>query len=352
MRIPRWLALAPILILTHVAQAQVSPDTEPGALTVTTSPPNAWALLRGSSLVAGVTPLELPPSCRGRLSTIVQGEGLSRTQGVIYVSPAGGVPRLLSERPGPSMALLVRSLNYPGIPDISSAREPRGFAMAIAASGAAIAGARSQLLYGQRNGEDGGFAADRARDERRERNRWLGYGAAVWAASAVDYWIRPRLEMRSTSSTSLTLTVPTVSRAGVVYRSLLVPGAGHEYANHRLRGLFWLTATFASAAGFVVAEGAVDRKQTGYNWSRVAVDSAGPVERVALLHRAQKALSDLQSVQDLRNSFRTTTLAIYAASVLDALLVPITPVPAEHRKISASMPLGPDRIGLALTYRY
>jgi hypothetical protein len=139
----------------------------------------------------------------------------------------------------------------------------------------------------------------------------------------------------------------------MLWRSILVPGAGQEFGNQRARGLVWLGATLASGAAFVIAEGAVDHRSTDAQWARAQVDSAGPSARDDRIRDLERALSSLESARDLRDGFRAAILAIHAANVLDALVAPIRkddgPGPP---RVTLGAPLGPRRAALALSYRF
>lgn len=353
-------ALAATAILVAAQAAAQTPSGAPrdesgtGIVTIFTSPVEAHLKLDGSAKLQGRSPLDLPPWLSGRYSVLAEGEGVSRTQGVLSIPGRSGERAfLVSEPPGLSAGLLVRSLNFPGIPDITAKRASRGLVLAAAGAGGIFAATRAHFRYRDRLDEFGDFAADRAQDERTARNDWMIYTAAVWGASAIDYWVRPRFDVQESTPNRVTIEVPPVGRTGIAWRSLVVPGAGQTFANHATRGTLWLTAFLAAGAGFTIADGAVERNQTQLDWARVMVDSAGPSERVQRLRDVEVRRNDLQSSEDVRKAFRLATLGIYAANVIDALVVPIrrssegTPA-----RVSAAFPVGPDRVGVSLSYRY
>src|SRR5262245_45022961 len=162
----------------RAATPAVPPD--PVELSILTSPPGAHLTLTGESDVAGQAPLDLPTLWTGRYSVTIEGGGMSRTQGVLHIPPPGGLAYQLSEPPGPSIGLLIRSLNFPGLPAISSRHEMRGGAMAIAAAAGLGLGVRAHVFYRNSLKDDDLFADDRARDFKRSRDEWAAYLGAVW----------------------------------------------------------------------------------------------------------------------------------------------------------------------------
>ncbi len=325
----------------------------PPILTLFTIPENADVSLDGSTDIVGRTPLDLPPTATGNYSIVVEGAGFSRTQGVIVLPTRGQLPFVTSEPPGVSPGLLLRGFNWPGVPSITSGRVARGMTMTAVAAGTALMAVRSHFSYRQRLDEVGDFAADRARDEKRFRDAWLIYGGAVWGVSALDYWIRPRLDLSETTPTRLTLEVPKVSRVGAVWRSLLVPGAGQEFANHRTRSIVWLGAALLSGAGYVVADYRVQRDETNVKWAEIFVDSAGPSEVTIRELELERQRRDLQASEDLRRGFAIATASIYALNFIDALIMPLTlPVPTGPKVSSIRPILLPEAPGIAVSLRF
>jgi hypothetical protein len=345
------------------AQESPAPGGQPALpkrtlLSIRSFPDHATLTLSGPAEATGQAPIEIPATYEGTFSVRVRGEGFARTHGRIYLSPSGGAPTLVSERPGASAGLLVRSLNFPGIPDLSAGHGGRGLLLMTGAVGAGIAATRAHVRLRHRLDEPGIYAAQRSADERVMRNDWIGYGLGLWGVSAVDYWIRPRFGLDEPSASGVTLLTPTVTRGGVIWRSLLVPGAGQEYANQGTRGLAWLGATLASGAAFVVAAGEVHRAETQVASAQIQVDSAGPSERALRIQEVQHQLDKLQSARDARHAFAVTTAALYAANFIDAVVVPIhkhagQPAPARApAKVSLVLPISPDSPRLALLARF
>jgi hypothetical protein len=351
---------AGLLLLAATAAAQTPPAGAPHdqagttVVTLLTASPETHIKLRGRGALQGRSPLDLPPWINGRYSVVARGEDVAQTQGVLTLSGRSGEHALLiSEPPGLSAGLVVRSLNFPGMPDVTARRTQRGLALATAATGAVFAGVRAHLRYRDRLDEFGDLASRRAQDERSARSDWITYGAAVWTLSAVDYWIRPRLDIQESTPTHVLLSVPRIGRSQILWRSLLVPGAGQDFSNHEIRGTVWLAAFLGAGAGFTMAEVALKRDQTDLDWARAQVDSAGPSERPARLREVAVRQNDLQSSEDVRRGFRTAAIAIYAANVIDAMLVPIRRnQEAPPPRVSAAFPVGRDHAGFALTYRF
>ncbi len=327
-------------------------------LSIRSNPDHATLVLSGPAEATGQAPLEIPATYEGTYSVRVGGEGFAKTTGRIYLSPSGRPPLLVSERPGPSSGLLIRSLNFPGVPDLTSGHGGRGLVLLSAAAGAGFAATRAHLRLHERLDEPGAFAASRADDERRERNAWIGYGGAVWGLSAIDYWVRPRLDLEEASAGGATLVTPVVTRGGMVWRAILSPGAGHEYAAQSFRGEFWLGATLATGAAFVIAQQKVHDSETRAERSTAMVDSAGPNDRALALRKAQEAENHVQSALDARHALGIATVAVYAASVLDALIAPIhkheslVAPPRPPAKVSMLLPTDPTAPRLGLLARF
>ncbi|MGH7681120.1 MAG: DUF5683 domain-containing protein [Candidatus Eiseniibacteriota bacterium] len=322
-------------------------------LTVFTNPSNADVSIKGPSDLIGRTPIDVPPLMTGIHSITVSGSGLSRTQGVIYLPPAGGLPFVVSEPPGVTPALLLRGLNFPGITQFMGSRAGRGYPFATAAVGAATMAIRGHVMYRDRLDEVGDFAADRARDERYGRNSWLIYSGVVWGLSAMDYWIRPRLSQAETTPARLTLGVPETTRFGALWRSILVPGAGQEYANHRTRSIVWLATVLGSGAAYVVTDYRVRRDETDQFWAQVNADSAGPSTQAQRNQELDQANRSLQASKDIRSGTAITTAVFYGLNLFDALVMYLNLEAPDKTKVSSISPiLTPDGPGLAVQVRF
>ncbi|HKQ18277.1 MAG TPA: hypothetical protein VJW75_00890 [Candidatus Eisenbacteria bacterium] len=354
------LLIAASLLAPRAGSSQTASTSPPAAaagtqttLTALTQPTSTWLRFDGPSRIQGAAPLELPPTFQGRFSLVVEGATVARTQGVLYVPPRGFPARLVSEPRGFSGGLIVRSLSYPGLPNITAKRPARGLILAGAATGGIVAAGLAHLDYRDRLDEFGGNSGDRALDKRRARNSWVKYAGATWALSAVDYWIRPRLGLEESTPSRVTLSVPTLNRTSIVWRSVLVPGAGQDYANHRARGALWLGATLAAAAGFVVADNIVEEDQTEVDWAETLVDSAGPSELLPRLQELEVKRNDLQSSEDLRRGLRYATIGVYLAGVIDAFLVPTQGPATKESRVSASFaPLTPNGPTMQVNLRF
>lgn len=352
------LAAALLPLLAGVAGAQPlgeapAPEAGPPILTVLSSPPNVSLSLSGPAEVYGRTPMDLPSSVVGRFSLLAEGGGVAKTQGVFAFSQRGEAPYCLSEPPGMSAGLLIRSLNYPGIPAMTVKRSLRGFPMTVAATGALVQATRAHLHYRDRLDEPGALSGLRAREERRVRNAWLVYGASIWGMSAIDYWIRPRFAVQEATPSRLSLIIPVLDRQEVVTRSLIVPGAGQEFANHSTRGALWLAGVIAAGAGYTAAEATIHHKRADIAVNQVLADSSGPTDQLRYLREIEILESDVQSARDVRRGFLYGALGIYAANLIDALVLSIGPPPAKTPpRVSATFPIGPKSAGVAITYRY
>jgi hypothetical protein len=166
--VPTMIAAALLPLLAGVAGAQPlgeapGPEAGPPILTVLSNPPNVSLSLSGPAEVYGRTPMDLPSSVVGRFSLLAEGGGVAKTQGVFAFSPRGEAPYCLSEPPGMSAGLLIRSLNYPGIPAMTVKRPLRGFPMSVAATGALVQATRAHLHYRDRLDEPGVLSGLRAR---------------------------------------------------------------------------------------------------------------------------------------------------------------------------------------------
>jgi hypothetical protein len=278
---------------------------------------------------------------------------MSRTQGRIFLPIHGGLPFVVSEPPGVSAGLILRGFNLPGVPNMTSGRAGRGVTLAAIGLGTGIMAVRTHFTYRQRLDEVGNFAADRAQVEKSYRNAWLLYGAAVWGTSAIDYWIRPRISLMETTPTRLTIEVPKASRSGAVWRSLLVPGAGQEFGNHRTRSLVWLASELLAGAGYVVTDYRVQRDDTDLKWAQINVDSAGPSEKAQRQLQLEQATRSVQASKDIRRGFLIGTASLHALNLIDALIMPLNlPVP-DKPKVSSLFPIIlPDGPGVAVSLRF
>ena len=359
---PKALAIA-LLAASFAPSIAVGQDTTPTTPAPLTKPvltvltPTADTRLRLKSKagdIRGLAPLDLPGSFEGKFNVTVTGPGVARTRGTIEVpSRSGSAVTLVSERRAPSLELLVRSASLPGFPDIVTGRSQRGLLLSVAAAGGLASAMRAHLMYRDRLSEFGDYAADRARDERLIRNDWARYAAATYVVSAVDYWLRPRLEIDEVAAGRVVISAPTVSRTAIVWRSMIVPGAGQEFANHQWRGAGWLGAALAAGAGFVVADGMVEHDQTRADWAEVAIDSAGPSERALRIREFERRRRDVQSSEDLRRGFRYALIGAYVANVIDALFVPAgSPATVGSKRVSTSAIVGPDGPQFAATVRF
>ena len=323
-----------------------------GVLTLVTEPKGAILSLSGSSGITGRTPIDIPASISGRYKIVVQGAGFSRTQGAIYI-PNGALPSVASEPRGISPGLILRGLNYPGLPDITSGHPARGAALGIAGTSALVMAGVSHFTYRRRLDDVGRLALDRAQEARRFRDAWVVYGAAVLSASAFDYWIRSRIDLRETTPTRLTLDVPTVTRGGAVWRSLFLPGAGQEFANHRTRAAAWLGVALVTGAGIVVADNKVQQDATDLKWAKIDLSNAAPSQQAQSQLEVDEARRNLQASDDLRRGFVTATVALHVLSLLDAMVMPVTPTAAPASKTSSIAPiLSPSAAGIAVSVRF
>jgi hypothetical protein len=327
----------------------------PSALTIATEPKLAFLTLwGGSSAITGRAPIDVPSSLNGRYRIVVEGAGFSKVQGDIFIPPRGALPYVASEPRGASAALILRGFHYPGVPDLLSGHSGRGIALATAATGALLMAAASHSTYRHRLDGTGGEAFDHAMEARRFRDAWVVYGATVLGASAVDYWIRPRVGLLEATPTRLTLDAPKVSRGGAVWRSLLLPGAGQEFGNHRARGAIWLGAVLLSGAGIVVADNRVQRDQTDLKWANIELGTAAPPEQAQRQLRVDEARRALQASDDVRRGFVTATVSLHILNLLDTVVMPLTVSTATAAKGSSSItPLvGPDEVGMAVAVRF
>lgn len=351
------LAAALTLATPSLAQGQAPPrppaPTKSTVLTIFTVPENANVTLRGKSDLTGHTPLDVPPLMTGSYSILVDGPGLSRTQGIIYLPQPGGLPFIVSEQPGPSLALLLRAINFPGVTSMTGGRKARGVSLATSAFGAGFMAVRAHIVYRDRLNEVGEFAVDRAEDEKAQRDAWALYGVAVWGASAIDYWIRPRLSLNETTTSRLTLGVPTPSRGGAVWRSILVPGAGQEFGNHRTRSVVWLSMVLIGGAGYVVTDYRVDRDETDLKWAQINVDTAAPPELAQRQAELRQAEHSLNESRDIRHGFVVGTVAVYALNVFDSMVMYLKLQAPDKPKVASIAPIMlPDGPGIGFSARF
>ena len=341
------------LLTTLTMAPAAAPGTEIApapSLTVITDPPGLNLHLYGSVEVSGISPLELPSAAEGRYSMTAEGSGVARTQAVFRFPERGMPPRSLSEPAGLSAGLVIRSLNYPGIPNIASKRPERGWPLTFAATGALGMATAAHLEYRKDLETPGTLAGFDIREERRERNAWLIYGGAAWGMSAIDYWMRPRFTTHVIATDRISLEVPTLNRSKVVARSLFVPGAGQAYANHRTRSALWLLGVLAAGAGYTVGETMVADARRDHD-KNLYLAGQNPTDSLLYLGRAATARDDLASAEDLRRKFGYGALGVYALNLLDAMALSLHQR-GESAPIPISATFGPGETRVALRFRY
>ena len=322
-------------------------------LTLITIPENAKVNLKGASVLEGTTPLDLPSTTTGRYSVLIEGAEFARTHGVIYLPARGEVPVVLSEAPGVSPALILRGFNFPGIPDLNTERKGRGGFLLAGGLGAGFMAIHSHLWYRDRLDEPGDYAADRAKDEKAYRDSWAIYGLATLGLSAIDYWTRPRFALHEATPNHLTLDVQHVNRGGAIWRSIVSPGAGQEYGNHRTRSIVWLGGVLLFGAGYVVADYKVHRDETDVKWAEVYLDSAGPSESYQAQLDLEQQRRSLESSKDIRTGAAYAIAGWYALNVIDAVIMPLTPPKQRPQKVATVSPLiTPRSAGMQVSYRF
>ena len=325
----------------------------PPILTLFTVPRDADVVMKGRTDLAGRTPLDFPVTVEGKYSVKLRGAGYPPVHGVIYVPPRGQLAFVLSEPREGSLALFMRGLNYPGVPALSSGRTSRGVTLALTASGGIFMAAKAHSDYRERLDEVGEFPEDRARDERSYRNGWLIFTGGTLALSALDYWTRPRFDLAETTPSRLTLDVPTITRVGAVWRSLLVPGAGQDFSNHRTRGTIWLASVIAAGAGYVITDYRVNRDETDVKWAKIGVDEAGPGTIDEKLLELEQQERDLSASQDARRGFAIAGITLYSLNLLDSMIMPLGYNPPKRAKVASIEPIvDPRMAGMSVNVRF
>jgi hypothetical protein len=332
-----------------------------GTLTLLSLAPGARIALKGTSAYSGPSPLEVPEGWSGRYSVVLGAPGHATGQSVIGI-PTTGAPYSLSEAPGLSTGLLVRSLNFPGLPDISSGHKDRGTALLLGAGVATFGSIYSQIEHDQaidRGTLDGYEDAD---DYRMYRDRWFAYGGAVWAVSALDYMVRSRVRVLESTPERMTLGVPRVTRGGMLWRSIVAPGSGQEFAGLHGRGMLWLGGMLAAGAGYVMARGEMDQRETDIHRSQQkqklfgAFDSLGPTEQqqyLKLVNNLEQQESSLKNARAWADGFLIALASAYGLNVLDALTAPIRRDDATGPpRLSLIAPVSPRTTALGLSYRF
>jgi hypothetical protein len=199
---------------------------------------------------------------------------------------------------------------------------------------------RDQIEYSSKK-DDPGFEGERALDFKYARDRWILYTGGVWLLSAMDNIVRPRLDAVEATTSRATLITPEISRSGLIWRSILVPGAGQDCAGKNLRGAAWLGATLLSGAAYVTASESHHRIQT-------KLAEAKELLLQADVDHFTKREDDSRKLMD---KLMLTTLVIYAANVVDAGLVEF----GENSgiaKISLSPSFGVRSTALSVRVRY
>jgi hypothetical protein len=283
---------------------------------------------------------------------LAQGGGVARTQGEFEFGTRGERPSMVSEGPAMGPTLFLRSLSFPGFPDISAKRTFRGVTLTLAEIGALAMAGGAHVRYRNHLNEAGPEEAIFAREQRRIRNSWLAYGGAVWGMSAIDYWMLPRFTVMEATPTRLSLAIPTLGRAKVAVRSLIIPGAGQEFANHGGRGALWMAGVLAAGAGYTAAHQALVHKRALLELNRLRYDAAtDPNEQLRFQREIGILHQDIRTAEDVRRGFGYATLGIHAANVIDAMMLPLGPPAARQApRVSAAFgPFGPQ-VAVHLTY--
>jgi hypothetical protein len=308
--------------------------------------------VKGSTELIGTAPLDLGPQWSGRYSIVVSAPGHAAAGGVLFFPERGAPPYAVSEPRRFTGKLLLHSLYPPGVPALLSHRSARGWAFVAAGAGGLGAVIRDQLEYSDKRDKPDVDVRAKAGDFRYARGRWVIYTGAVWALSAIDNLARARLDVLESTPTRVTIGTPKISRPGLVVRSILVPGAGQDYAGRSMRGALWLGGTFLAGAAYLTADESHHRIQTKLARAEALLLTATSTE-------AADRQADVDHFTDLEKRshrlvrrFALTTLAIYAANVIDAGLTPVGPAPGAPKKVSLVAPVGPETASLALTYRF
>ncbi len=346
-----FLAVAAVLLPTPV-RAQEALSADPTEMTVLSSPPDARVILRGSSEVGGFSPLDLGPQWFGRYSVTIDAPGYATARGALSFPQRGLRPTSPSEPPGISGALLLRSLNFPGLPDLLSGNMERGAGLLLAGAGGAGAVLRDHLEYRSNLKKPDVESQDRAYDFHYARGRWALYTGAVWGMSALDYILRPRMQLLESTPTRVTIGAPKLTRAGVMWRSVLVPGAGQEYANQRVRGILWLGATLVSGAAYFTADESHHRILTKLGRAEALLATASPAEITDRQADVDHFSSREETSKKLLHGLGLGTVGIYVANIVDAGIVQLGRPSGANRKFSLAAPVNPHRLEIALTHRF
>lgn len=341
------LAVASALLFTP-AFAQQPPA---GGMTIMASPPDARLILTGSTEIAGVAPLDLGPQWTGRYSVSIEAPGYAAARGALEFPAPGSRPVARSQPPGISGGLFLRSLNFPGVPDLMSRHTGRGIAFLTAGVGGAAAVLRDHIEYRSNVKNLDAESRDRAFDFRYARGRWALYTGAVWGMSALDYIVQARMDLLEATPNRVSVGAPKLTRGAVLWRSALVPGAGQDYANRRGRGLFWLAATLASGAAYFIADESHHRIVTKLARADTLLLTAPPADVPDRQADVDHFLSLEETSRQLVNGLAIGTLALYVANVIDAGIVPLGGGP-KARKFSLSAPVNARHAEVALTYRF
>jgi hypothetical protein len=344
-------------VLPRPARAQEEPSTAqapPAAAprrTVLTDPTEAVLTIHGETEVGGTSPIEMDPHWTGKYAITIEAAGYSTARGKVYFPEDASSPTLASEPPGLSPGLFLRSLNFPGVPALMSGHRRRGLALLTAGVGGVAAVVRDQLEYRSKLKKTDAESQFRARDFRYARGRWQVYTAGVWGMSALDYMIRSRMDLLEATPTRVRVGAPKLARINVVWRSMLVPGAGQDYANHEGRGVVWLSATLLSGAAYFIADESHRRIETKLGRAQDLLETSGPGELADRQADVDHFTSLEKKSKNLLNGLALGTIGIYALNVIDAGIVG-TGGSAGERKVSFSAPVSPHGAAVALTYRF
>ncbi|HEY7727026.1 MAG TPA: DUF5683 domain-containing protein, partial [Candidatus Eisenbacteria bacterium] len=245
------------------------------------------------------------------------------------------------------------AVNAPGVPALSSGHPERGLALAVAAAGSGFGAVRAEILRSRDSRRGDAEARDRTEDDRVYRNRWLGFAGVVWAMSALDYAGRARVQLLEATPTRVTLGIPRVTRGGMLWRSLLVPGGGQEFAGQSARGTGWLAATLACGAAYLIADFEHQRDLSRLSRAEAEYAALDSTQKSMYLPALAQLRNESDTSRRWRGGFATATVGLYALNVIDALAAPIRRDDGTGQpRFSLSAPVAPDQAALQLSYRF
>lgn len=347
-------------------------------LTLLTHPSGALFELKGPTTIRGSSPLPLSAEQQGRYRVRVELSGYETTHGSLALRHQDGSLRL-AEASDFRRERILRSLVLPGTGQIREGRSMEGALWTLTTFGASVAALTLEAKYRDAHDRftasnaaliefwsaaaEGGTQADEAAyfdllhetfrlesvatSRLRDRNFTLGALGFYWGLNLIDAALfHPPFRVKEGSDGAVQVDLSEKTGPRRALRSLLYPGLGQCYAGQPLRaGAYAVAATAAGVTALVAHlqyKGGLDRIDALERES-ASLGAGGTAEseaRARIAAERQAAVQRSDDDEETRNIAAIVAGAVYAASVIDALLSspPSPPVEAAGPRIGFVAP--------------